>query len=245
GRRGRRGDPDRRLAEHRPPRRRGERDHPVARRRLELQPEARPGAVRPRRRPQLDRHLHGRRPLGREEDSPCRPGKGRHGTALDIPPGAPPSHHAGASGRPALPAAPPALPPPADPAPTFAAAVNYTAGAKANAVALGAVNGDGRLDMAVANTNGATVTVRLGTGSGAFGAASTLSVAPRPDAVALADLGGDGKLDLVTANRNGRNISVLRGDGAGGFTAATNFSVANDRPVALVVTDVNGDGKPD
>ncbi|HLM75322.1 MAG TPA: VCBS repeat-containing protein, partial [Polyangiaceae bacterium] len=89
----------------------------------------------------------------------------------------------------------------------FAAQVPYSAGYTPASVTVGDMNGDGKLDLAVPNTNGNTVSVLLGKGDGTF--ASQL---PYPS-VALArssvveDLNGDGKLDLAIAG--GLGVSVL------------------------------------
>jgi hypothetical protein len=115
-------------------------------------------------------------------------------------------------------------------------------------VALGDVNGDGRLDIVTANSSDNTVSVLLGDGAGRFEAAPTapFNVGPGPNAVALGDVNGDGKLDLVTANVGGNTVTVLLGDGAGGFAAAAGSPFAvGGAPPDLALGDFNGDGKLD
>jgi 16S rRNA G1207 methylase RsmC len=86
--------------------------------------------------------------------------------------------------------------------PSFATAVNYTAGSSPAFVASADLNGDGKLDLVTANfasgTN--TVSVLLGNGNGTFQAKQDFGTGTGPISVAIADLNGDGKLDLVTAN---------------------------------------------
>ena len=69
-----------------------------------------------------------------------------------------------------------------------------------------------------------------------------------PGAPVLADLSGNGLLDLIVPNTGGNNVLVYPGLPGGGFGPAMNdgdgfFTGTN--PVAVVVADVNGDGRLD
>ena len=89
----------------------------------------------------------------------------------------------------------------------------------------GDFNGDGKLDLAVADTGSNTVAVLLNNGSGGFFGAVTYSTGGGlPDALAAADFNGDGKLDLAVANADGNSIGILLNNGSGGFSAATTFA---------------------
>src|SRR5947209_4168630 len=55
--------------------------------------------------------------------------------------------------------------------PSFAAPVSYAAGAGSWGVVTADFNGDGRLDLAVADAGGSTVSILLGNGNGTFQAA--------------------------------------------------------------------------
>ncbi len=98
----------------------------------------------------------------------------------------------------------------------------FPVGTLPNSVVSGDFNGDGNLDLAVANYGDNTVTVLLGNGAGAFTAVSgsALGVGAGPRSVAVGDFNGDGIQDLLTANEGGNNITVLLGNGLGGFAAA-------------------------
>ena len=123
----------------------------------------------------------------------------------------------------------------------FRAARAFGIGSRPRFVAVGDFNGDGILDLAVANRVTNTVSVVLGTGDGGFKAARTFLVGASPYSVATADFNGDGVLDLAVANNGSANISVLLGLGDGGFGTARNF-LAGSNPSFLVPGDFNGDG---
>ena len=75
---------------------------------------------------------------------------------------------------------------------------------------IGDFNGDGKLDLAVADLGGNNGNLLLdaGTLTGPLG---------------TGDLNGDGKLDLITAHDSKNNVSVLLGKGDGTFQdSATN-----------------------
>lgn len=117
-----------------------------------------------------------------------------------------------------------------------------------DAVAVGDFNGDGKLDLAVANFADNTVTILLGNGDGTFTAASgsPIPVGSAPDAIVLGDFLGNGKLDLAVANSASNNVTLLLGNGDGTFTEAASspFPVGNG-PTSLAVGDFNGDGRLD
>src|SRR5438105_4093410 len=77
---------------------------------------------------------------------------------------------------------------------------DFATGPNPFAVALADFNGDGKIDLAVANSGTSTVSVLLGNGTGTFGAKTDFTTGSGPRSVAAADLNGDGKLDLVLAD---------------------------------------------
>ena len=83
---------------------------------------------------------------------------------------------------------------------SFGTATDFAAGAGPYSVAIGDLNGDGKPDLATANHNSNTVSIRLGDGTGAFGAATNFGVGAVPHSVAIGDFNGDGKPDLAVAN---------------------------------------------
>ena len=123
-------------------------------------------------------------------------------------------------------------------------ATNFAEETARGFLARGDFNGDGQADLAVSNANSDTVSILLGTGTGAFEAPTYFAVGVAPYGMAVDDFDGDGNLDVAVANSNGSSISILLGDGTGAFGAATNFAVGA-APQRIAVGDLNGDGIPD
>src|SRR5215472_354237 len=129
---------------------------------------------------------------------------------------------------------------------SFEDAQSFEAGNYPSSVAVGDFNGDGALDLAVANTCFGCdfVSVFMGKGDGSFQAARIFGGGTGPLFVAVGDFNGDGVPDLATANLFSNNVSVLLGNGDGSFQAARSFGVGN-APYFVAVGDFNGDGVPD
>ena len=126
---------------------------------------------------------------------------------------------------------------------SFQPAVNYSTGSFPTSIAAGDFNGDGKLDIAVANLSSSTVSIFLGNGDGTFRPAVNYSAGLRPQGLAVADFNGDNKLDLAVAYNDG-TVSIVLGNGDGTFRAAANYPAASI-PVSLAVGDFNGDGRLD
>ena len=92
---------------------------------------------------------------------------------------------------------------------TFQTAVNYATGASQSSVAIGDLDGDDDLDLAVANPWSNNVSVLLGNGDGTFQAAVNFDAGYWPVSLAMGDLDGDDALDLAVANAYSNNVSVM------------------------------------
>ena len=134
---------------------------------------------------------------------------------------------------------------------SFLPAVNYVAGMAPQAVAVGDLDGNGTIDMAVANNGSNDVSVLLNQGHGAFGTAVSYPTGLGPDSIAVGDLNGDGKVDLAVANfSTGRpgaasgDLSILLNAGSATFAAAVNYD-SGGFTASIALGDLNGDGIPD
>jgi hypothetical protein len=107
-------------------------------------------------------------------------------------------------------------------------------------------DGDGNLDLAIANQTDNTVTILLGHGDGTFASPiiSALPAGNAPTSIAVGDFNVDGRPDLLVADKTDNAMSVLLNLGGGLF--GPNFELPVDTgPVSIAVADFNGDGKPD
>jgi hypothetical protein len=132
---------------------------------------------------------------------------------------------------------------------SFAAPKSYATGTNPQSVAIGDLNGDGKPDLATANSDANSLSVLAGRGEGRFQAKLDYATGSLPSSVAIGDLNGDGKLDLVTANREregvGANtVAVLLNTGASGFQAKLEYPTGIG-PESIAIGDLNSDGKPD
>ncbi len=121
--------------------------------------------------------------------------------------------------------------------------VDRNVGNSPNAVALGDVNKDGKLDVLVTNGQDGTMSFAIGIGDGTLKTAKSLASGTSPHGIVIADFNGDGFLDAVVANTGDSDIALFRGAAAGFHTPVTFMTAAN--PVSLAVADFNSDGKPD
>jgi len=116
-------------------------------------------------------------------------------------------------------------------------------GSGPSALVAGDFNGDGVLDLAVAEANSNDVSVLLNNGHGTFQAPESYSVGEVPLSLVAGDF-GNGHLDLATANADSDDVSVLLGNGDGTFQAQARYG-AGSFPESLVSADFNGDNRAD
>ena len=139
---------------------------------------------------------------------------------------------------------------------SFAAKVDFATGSSSSIVAIGDLDGDGKLDVAVTNFESNIISVLRNTSSS--GSINASSFAPKVDFVTganpyfvvIGDIDGDGKPELVVTNVSSANMSVLRNTSATGSINASSFAAKVDfttglHPVTVAIGDLDGDSKRD
>jgi len=123
---------------------------------------------------------------------------------------------------------------------------DYPTGTKPNGLTAADFNGDGKLDLAIANSADNTVTILQGNGDGTFTAQPALATGAgsNPQLPTAGDFNGDGKLDLAVANFANNTVSVFLGNGDGTFQAPVTYPVGAGAS-SLVTGDFNRDGELD
>jgi hypothetical protein len=126
----------------------------------------------------------------------------------------------------------------------FLEAPQYATGANPQAVAVGDFNGDGKLDVAVANSVGNNISILLGNGDGTFKPQVTYAADTSPQGIAVGDFNGDGHLDIAVTNSGSNLVSVFLGNGDGTFQPKVDYATGS-QPKGIAVADLNGDSHPD
>ncbi len=120
-------------------------------------------------------------------------------------------------------------------------------------VAVGDINNDGNLDLAIVNSPSITsantgrdgLTILLGDGKGKFTTmpGSPFTTGKSPSRVAIGDLNGDGIADIAVANYKSNSITVFimaKNAVSSSYTIPVGI-----HPDGIAIADLNGDGKGD
>ncbi|MFN6090576.1 MAG: FG-GAP-like repeat-containing protein, partial [Cyclobacteriaceae bacterium] len=133
---------------------------------------------------------------------------------------------------------------------SYAAKVDFSTGTGPSSVSIGDLDGDGKADLAVANSSSNTVSVFRNTGSVgtiSYAAKVDFATGSGPFSVSIGDLDGDGKADLAVALEGSDTVSVFRNTGSAGtisYAAKVDF-VTGSYPYSVSIGDLDGDGKAD
>lgn len=110
--------------------------------------------------------------------------------------------------------------------------------------AFGDLDGDGLVDVIVANTVAAGNTVWFNNGGGMFVDSGQSLGSGASESIELADLDGDGDLDAFVANNNGEGDRVWFNNGSGIFSDSGQ-SLGSDWSKGLALGDLDSDGDID
>jgi hypothetical protein len=135
---------------------------------------------------------------------------------------------------------------------SFAAKVDAATATNPRSIAIGDLDGDGKLDLAVANFGSNSVSIFRNTsssGSITFATKVDFTTGLSPRGVNMGDFDGDGKLDLAIAHGSNPFMSVLRNNSSGGsisFQPKVDFALTGGQSSTFVnSSDLDGDGKLD
>ena len=134
---------------------------------------------------------------------------------------------------------------------SFAPKTDFDGGRSSYSIAMGDINGDGKLDLAIASQGPVSLAVLLntstGTGNISFAQKATFQALNTSYGVTLNDMDGDGKPDIVIANSDFNSVSVFKNKSIAGVLSLDqkNDYLVGTNPWVTAVVDLNGDGKPD
>jgi YD repeat-containing protein len=129
-------------------------------------------------------------------------------------------------------------------------------GDELDSIAVADFNGDGHLDIAVADWYDARLKILLGNGDGTFTSGSVFNTGNGPYALAVGDFNIDGTPDLAVANEYDGTVTFLLSSGSEPLIEryAVNANAGSqdlegswnfNGPFSLAAADFNGDGVPD
>lgn len=125
---------------------------------------------------------------------------------------------------------------------SFPTHVEYPVEECPHRLAVGDLDGDGKLDIAVANW-GSGISVLINRGGGTFAPKVTYASSLPLNGIAIGDLNADGIPDLVVGGGLDL-VSVLLGRGDGSFAAPVSYSASDNEPYVetVALADLNDDG---
>jgi hypothetical protein len=139
----------------------------------------------------------------------------------------------------------------------FAPKVDFPGLASLGYIALGDMDGDGKLDMVASGGNGSQA-ISVYRNMATVGSITTNSFAPQVDfaapgwanSVAVGDLDGDGKLDVALVSQLSSVFSIFKNVSVPGSFTTDSFAARVDfdsgwNPNGVVIGDLDGDGRPD
>ncbi len=132
----------------------------------------------------------------------------------------------------------------------FDTKIDFSVGTKPVSEAIGDLDGDGKLDIAVLNNNNNTVSVLRNIGSNEsinFATKVDFATGSNPQSVTMGDFDGDGKFDLLVTNMWDNTVSIyLNTSTTGNINFASRINYSSDvYPAYAAIGDFDNDGKSD
>jgi hypothetical protein len=113
-----------------------------------------------------------------------------------------------------------------------------------NSIVTNDIDGDGDLDLLVADREANRIGVLLNRGDGTYPAPVHYKVGQEPFMVTTGDFDGDGAPDMVAANKSANTITLYRNRRDGTFETRRDLAVGV-QPLAVAAADLDGDGDVD
>lgn len=132
---------------------------------------------------------------------------------------------------------------------SFASGTIIAVPGPAGPIALEDIDGDGKMDAVVVSMTTNLVIILKNTsttGMVSFAAPLQFSTGSMPDGLAVGDLDGDKRPDIIVPNFQSGTVSVFQNTSSvGNISLSRTDYPAGSSPVATVISDADGDGRPD
>jgi hypothetical protein len=136
---------------------------------------------------------------------------------------------------------------------SFETKIDYAVGSGPVCISNGDLDGDGKLDLAIVNSSSNTISIIRNTstsGTISFESKIDYNTGQEPSDISIGDFDSDGMYDLVVVNSSSGiadDISIFRNAGFAGtisFAAKVDYNL-DIRAKKLIISDLDGNGKPD
>lgn len=133
---------------------------------------------------------------------------------------------------------------------SFTRLARFDAGHEPSEIVASDLNGDGHLDLVIANHETRYLTLYDGDGRGGFSPAEasplSIDVSPHPHIVGVADVNDDQVPDLIVDNRDKNGLLLIEGLGGGRFSGrGREIPTGGDPYLGFAIDDINADGVED